>query len=100
VKPMKKRLMLIALFLILVSVGCHGPQNVTRSLDDWTNQAYVTTPWLAGNPIAHVVFWIGDNVCWVIDSILNIYYFWSDAPPTGEGAGTPYYHKVPIVPGR
>lgn len=92
-----KKLALVSLALLIgvSSMGCWGPQMVTRGLDDWLNEGYTGSPWLYGNSISYMLigfaFWITN---WV-DGIVNFYYFWvKDAQPFGDGNGTTFTHKV------
>ncbi len=83
--------------LILVSplTGCHGPQKLTRSLDEWTNNGYIDSPWVYGNVISHVLLSVATALTWTVDSFINIYYFWADdAKPFGTGQGTAYPFKA------
>ena len=88
-------LSLAVLVLAVPMVGCGGPMTLTRGLDDWHNQAYGETPWLWGNVVVHGLIGVANGITWMIDGIINIYYFWAkDAQPFGDGKGTVYTHKV------
>ncbi len=96
-----KKLALVALVMLVVvgSVSCYGPQKLTRSFDDWTNQGYVDTPWLYGNVISYWLIGFVTGITWWIDGFINMYYFWvKDAEPFGSGKGTPFNHKAVTVP--
>ncbi|HZE99494.1 MAG TPA: hypothetical protein VE981_20990 [Planctomycetota bacterium] len=82
---------LVAAVLSTTLAGCHGPQRMSRSLDEWTNRQYVESPWLTGNLLAHLLLAGATAVTWTVDSFVNVYYFWvDDAEPFGDGKGTPY----------
>jgi hypothetical protein len=89
-----KRLPLAALALAVVLAtltGCHGPQRMTRALDEWANNGYEQSPWLFGNFLSHVLLAGASVLTWTVDSVTNVYYFWvDDAAPFGDGKGTPY----------
>jgi hypothetical protein len=96
-----QKLAIVALTLLVVigSVGCFGPQKLSRAVDDFTNQGYVETPWLYGNVISYWLISMIHGIAWWIDGIVNIYYFWvCDAQPFGKGVGTPFNHKAVTVP--
>jgi hypothetical protein len=83
--------LLLAVVLALPLAGCHGPQRLTRGLDEWTNTGYSESPWIYGNLLAHVLLAGANVVTWTMDSFVNVYYFWvDDAEPFGDGKGTPY----------
>ena len=86
---------LALLILTLPLAGCHGPQKLSRSLDEWSNDRYVDSPWLVGNMLTHLVLTAATAVTWTADSFINIYYFWvDDAKPFGTGKGTAYPFKA------
>ena len=89
-----KRLAVVSLaFLILTAplAGCHGPQKLSRSLDEWVNERYIDSPWFVGNTLAHVLIAVATALTWTVDSFINVYYFWvDDAQPFGNGKGTAY----------
>jgi hypothetical protein len=89
-----KRPTLAALALVIVlatMTGCHGPQRLTRGLDEWANNGYEQSPWLFGNVLSHVLLGCASALTWTVDSVINVYYFWvDDAAPFGDGSGTPY----------
>jgi hypothetical protein len=89
-----KRLPLAALALAVAlstMTGCHGPQRLSRGLDEWANNGYEQSPWLFGNVLSHVLLAAAGAVTWTVDSVTNVYYFWvDDAAPFGDGKGTPY----------
>ena len=93
-----KKLAVVSLALLLLTVpmaACGGPMQVTRGLDDWVNQGYTDTPWLYGNVISHGLIGFATGITWMVDSLINIYYFWAkDAQPFGDGKGTTFTHKV------
>jgi hypothetical protein len=98
-----KKLALISLALLVLLApiaGCHGPQKLTRGLDEWVNNGYMESPWMYGNVISHVLLGFANIVTWVVDSFINPYYFWfSDAWPAGDGKGTAYPFKM-VTPTR
>jgi hypothetical protein len=82
---------LLAVLLALPLSGCHGPQRLSRGLDEWANNGYAESPWIYGNFLAHVMLAGANVVTWTVDSFINVYYFWvNDAEPFGDGRGTPY----------
>ena len=90
---MKKTLigLLAAAVLTATASGCHGPQKLSRSLDEWANNGYEQQPWLFGNVLSHVLLAGASALTWTVDSVINVYYFWvDDAAPFGDGTGTPY----------
>lgn len=93
-----KRLALASLaVLILVApmAGCHGPQKLSRGLDEWANNGYIESPWVYGNTLAHLLLAVGTALTWTVDSFINVYYFWiEDAKPFGDGKGTAYPFKA------
>jgi hypothetical protein len=93
-----KKLALVSLALLVLLVpmaGCHGPQKLTRSLDEFTNDRYVESPWVFGNTVAHLLLAVANSLTWTVDSFINIYYFWADdAQPFGTGRGTAYPFKA------
>jgi len=93
-----KKLMLVSLTLLILLVpiaGCHGPQKLTRSLDEWTNAGYIESPWVYGNLLSHLLLSAATALTWSVDSFINIYYFWADdAKPFGSGQGTAYPFKA------
>jgi len=93
-----KRLALISLAAVILLVpisGCHGPQKLSRSLDEWVNERYIEHPWFVGNTLAHVLLIAATALTWTVDSFINIYYFWvDDAKPFGTGKGTAYPFKA------
>lgn len=100
---MKKAAVVVMALLVVVAVaGCFGPRNVTRTVDDWLNQQYVDQPWLVGNVISHFIINIVMGICWFVDDIIDIYWFWvKDAWPFGSGKGTHFTHKaVTPAPGK
>ncbi len=100
---MKKLVLAVLLVVFAVSAaGCFGPQKLTRSLDDWTNQMYVESPWLAGNVISYYLIGLATNITWFVDGLIfNTIDFWgTSAQPFGSGTGTAFVHKAagPAVP--
>ena len=97
----KAALVALALLLIVVPIaGCHGPQRMSRGLDEWANNGYIENPWIYGNVVSHLLLGFATVVSWVVDSFINPYYFWtSDAWPAGDGRGTAYPFK-PVTPTR
>lgn len=94
----KVAVVLIALLLVVSVSGCFGPRKVTRSFDDWLNQEYHNQPWLVGNVISTALIGIAFWVTNVVDSFIDLYYFWAvDAWPFGSGTGTAFTHKA-VVP--
>jgi len=93
-----RRLAVVTLAVLVALVplaGCHGPQKITRSLDEWSNDSYIEAPWLVGNTLSHLVLTAATAVTWTVDSFINIYYFWvDDAKPFGNGKGTAYPFKA------
>lgn len=90
---MKRRVLAAALASVLALAlwGCHGPQRLTRGLDEWSNTGYTESPWIYGNVLAHLLLASTSAVTWTMDSFINVYYFWvDDAEPFGDGKGTPY----------
>jgi len=88
-------LSLASLLLLAPTAGCHGPQKLTRSLDEWCNTGYVESPWVYGNTLAHLLLAVANALTWTVDSFINIYYFWvDDAKPFGTGRGTAYPFKA------
>lgn len=89
-----KRMALVTLALLLLVApiaGCHGPQKLTRSLDEWANNGYVESPWIYGNFISHLLLSVATALTWTVDGFINVYYFWvDDAKPFGTGSGTAY----------
>ena len=86
---------LAAVVLMAPLAGCHGPQKISRSLDEWANDHYIESPWLTGNTLSHLVLSVATAVTWTVDSFINIYYFWvDDAKPFGTGKGTAYPFKA------
>ena len=89
------RLALAAVILTAPLAGCHGPQKISRSLDEWANDHYIESPWLTGNTLSHLILTAAATVTWTVDSFINIYYFWvDDAKPFGTGKGTAYPFKA------
>lgn len=88
---------LVLAVALLTCTGCHGPQRLTRGLDEWANRGYAESPWLFGNVLSHILLGGASALTWTVDSFINIYYFWvDDAEPFGDGKGTPYpYRAVP-----
>ncbi|HLY07822.1 MAG TPA: hypothetical protein VKW04_00830 [Planctomycetota bacterium] len=87
----RMRAVLLAVLLGLPLGGCHGPQRLSRGLDEWANTGYADSPWIYGNFLAHLLLATGNTVTWTLDSFINVYYFWvDDAEPFGDGKGTPY----------
>ena len=88
----KLALVSLALLVLLApAAGCHGPQKLTRSLDEWNNNGYIESPWVYGNSLAHLLLTVANALTWTVDSFINIYYFWvDDAKPFGTGRGTAY----------
>ena len=94
---MKKTLiaLLAAAALLAPASGCHGPQKLSRSLDEWTNNGYIESPWVYGNVLSHVLLAGATMLTWTVDSFINFYYFWvDDAKPFGTGRGTSYPFKA------
>ena len=92
----------LAILVGLTSAGCWGPQKLTRHMDDWTNQAYVDDPWLAGNVVSSGVFRGVFFITGILDMFINAFYFWAyDAWPLGEhsGTGTKFEHR-PATPSK
>ena len=92
-----KRLALVSLAILVLAapIGCHGPQKLSRSLDEWVNERYVESPWLVGNTLSHVLVAVATALTLTVDSFINIYYFWvDDAKPFGTGRGTAYPFKA------
>jgi hypothetical protein len=89
-----KRLAVVSLaFLILTAPlsGCHGPQKLSRSLDEWVNERYIESPFFVGNTLSHLLLIAATTLTWTVDSFINMYYFWvDDAKPFGSGKGTAY----------
>ena len=96
---MKKKIGILAcIALVLVTtIGCWGPMSLSRGFDDWTNQLYVDTPWLA-----QLLFYISIiPAVWLVASaidllIVNVLDFWGES--AFRGTGTPYIHRNPAVP--
>jgi len=90
----------LAVLLVVQGAGCHGPQRLSRGLDEWANTGYVESPWIYGNFVAHVLLAGASVVTWTVDSFINIYYFWvDDAEPFGDGKGTPYPFRA-VTPSK
>jgi hypothetical protein len=90
---MKKAAAFLLVVVLLTSSlgGCHGPQRLTRGLDQWANDQYIESPWIIGNVLSHMLLAVGSTVTWTVDSFINVYFFWiDDAQPFGDGKGTPY----------
>lgn len=87
---------LLAVVILFVPLGgCHGPQKLSRSLDEWANDKYIESPWLVGNTLSHLLLSVATTVTWTVDSFINVYYFWvDDAKPFGSGKGTAYPFKA------
>jgi hypothetical protein len=86
---------LATLILTAPLAGCHGPQKLTRSLDEWTNNGYIESPWVYGNVLSHALLSVATVLTWTVDSFVNVYYFWvDDAKPFGSGQGTAYPFKA------
>ncbi len=95
----KAALVVLALVIVMGSIGCFGPRKITRGLDDILNQEYVNQPWLVGNVVSMwfigIAFWFTQ----VVDAFIDFYYFWfEDAWPIGKGVGTPFNHKSIMLP--
>ena len=87
----------LALLVVLAITGCYGPNKISRMFDDWGNQMYVDSPWLAQLLLYVGVFGIGMWVCQFIDMIvLNVIDFWGES--AFRGYGTPFNHQAPTVP--
>ena len=88
----KMTLVLLAFLVVLVALaGCHGPQKLTRGLDEWSNNGYIESPWVYGNALSHLLLGVASALTWTVDSFINFYYFWvDDASPFGSGKGTAY----------
>lgn len=93
-----KRFAVVSLALLILVVplaGCHGPQKLTRSLDEWANNGYIDSPWVFGNTLSHLLLSVATTLTWTVDSFINFYYFWvDDARPFGTGKGTAYPFKA------
>jgi hypothetical protein len=89
-----KKLAVFALLLAFLAAplaGCHGPQRLSRGLDEWANEKYIESPWIVGNFLSHMLLAGATAVTWTVDSFINVYFFWvDDAEPFGNGKGTPY----------
>lgn len=86
---------LAILILTAPLAGCHGPQKLSRGLDEWANNGYIDSPWMFGNMLSHVLLIAGGVLTWSFDSVINTYYFWiDDAVPLGTGKGTAYPFKA------
>lgn len=91
--------MSMALLLVVSATGCWGPQKITRQLDDWANQMYVDSPWLAQLltyvGVFSIGFWVTSLVDWLV---LNPIDFWGTS--AFRGSGTPFNHKAPTTPAK
>ncbi len=90
---MKKIAAAVLMVLVVTASlnGCHGPQRLSRGLDEWANDKYIENPWIVGNFLSHMLLAGATVVTWTVDSFINIYFFWvDDAEPFGNGKGTPY----------
>lgn len=88
-----KRLALLSLAVLVLAGslgGCHGPQKLTRSLDEWVNERYIESPFFVGNTFSHLLLAAANILTWTVDSFINIYYFFDDVKPFGDGKGTAY----------
>jgi hypothetical protein len=89
-----KRLALVSLAIVVLAApmgGCHGPQKLTRSLDEWVNEKYIDSPFFVGNTLSHLLLVAANVLTWTVDSFINMYYFWvDDSKPFGSGKGTAY----------
>ncbi|MBV8880845.1 MAG: hypothetical protein JO332_12815 [Planctomycetaceae bacterium] len=91
---------LLAVLLVAPLGGCHGPQRLSRGLDEWANNGYIDSPWIYGNLLAHLLLAGATAVTWTADSFINIYFFWvDDAEPFGSGKGTPYPFRA-VTPAK
>jgi hypothetical protein len=94
----KAAALVLATLIALPSIGCWGPQKLTRHMDDWTQQTYVDNPWLVGNFFSTIVLHGIFLATGLIDAYINGYYFWFlDAEPVGNGTGTKFEHR-PVTP--
>ena len=74
-----------------IGAGCYGTKSLTRSVDDWGNQMYKDSPWLA-QPVGWIAVPVAMFVTGIIDGVVDTYYFWS--ADAWDGEGTPYMHKA------
>lgn len=75
--------------------GCYGPNHLTRGLDEWGNQVYVDTPWLAQLATYTGVLSLGYVVAGFIDYVfVNPFDFWGIS--AARGTGTPHIYKQPL----
>ncbi len=95
---MKKCLAVLVLALAIIPMtGCNsGPKRLSRTWDDWTNQAYTENAWVHGAllqdvipvyPIVGFFMAIGDIL------VVNPWYFWSS--DAWDNNGTGYDHVNP-----
>jgi hypothetical protein len=89
-----RKIALVSLSLLILAApiaGCHGPQKMSRGLDEWANNGYIESPWVYGNVLAHLLLTVATALTWTVDGFINVYYFWiDDASPFGSGRGTAY----------
>ena len=98
-----KRLPLAALALAVVLAtltGCHGPQRMTRALDEWANNGYEQSPWLFGNFLSHVLLAGASALTWTVDSVYreSTTSGWTTRrrSATGRARRTPSRRRLPI----
>jgi hypothetical protein len=96
---MKHRIgwLVLGALLLLSSQACYGPNHLSRGLDEWGNQLYVDSPWLA--QLSHFLglFTVGHWVATAIDYVfLNPFDFWGPSVPRHRG--TPHLYKQPLRP--
>lgn len=89
----KGLLVVVALCLVTATTACWGPNQVSRWVDDWTNQVYVDSPWLAQLLYYIPVFGIATVVAGVADIVVtNPIDFWGKSAFRGKGTG--FEHKA------
>lgn len=93
----KKLILLLGIALLVSAVGCYGPMSLTRTYDDWTNQIYVDSPWLAEILLYTGIIPAIQIITFVIDTgIGNPVDFWTES--AFRGHGTPFQHRNPSMP--
>ena len=90
-----------AILLVVSSMGCYGPQQLTRGLDDWSNQMYVDSPWLSQVLYYVGVYSIGFILTGIADGlVLNPIDFWGTSAFKGEGTAYKHVNPTPKTPAK
>ena len=93
---MKKTLVALPLLVALTLASCAaGPKQLQRSVDDWDQKMYISSPWIDGLLNAFYVIPLASALGGVGDFFTdNLYSFWFKDAWDGKGTGFKHFSQT------